>query len=122
MNKINNFYNQIYNEKSADFSTHKLNAINHLLAYYNIPNSKDAINTLFNKLSLIVDIYWDNYAIIARALNSLYPNEDLVNITNKDLLEKIINLPNFKDTKHPKDDDYYTAILNTWIIFSENSL
>lgn len=121
MNKIKNLYKRIYNKKSADFYDYDVDAIDLLLNYFNIPNSNNANNTLFNKLSLIVDIYWDNYVIIARALSCLYPNEDLVNITDEELRERIINLANFKDTKYPKDKDYYTAILCNWVIFNEDS-
>jgi Fe-S-cluster formation regulator IscX/YfhJ len=106
----------IYDPNSPDFLTNDTFTLNMLFDKFNITNSPNNMELIFDKLAFIVNINWNNYVIIARALNRLYPDEDLLTITDEIIRQKTIALPNFKDSNYPKDDDYYTAIFTNWNI------
>ncbi len=117
MENIDQLISRIYNTKSPDFITSDTEAIEQLFLLYKIPEDVFELELLFTKLSVITEIKWNNYVIIARALNCIYPNVDLISITDEEIRKKVISLPNFKDTDYPIDNDYYTAIFTTWNIF-----
>ncbi|MFH0735303.1 MAG: Fe-S cluster assembly protein IscX [bacterium] len=106
--------NNIYNCKAPDFTTNNDIAINNLLIKHNIPEDIFELEVLFDKLSLIVPLKWDNYVIIARALNKTFPDMDLLTLKDEKILEMINGLNNFDDTPCPKDNDYYSAIYTIW--------
>lgn len=120
MNDIKNLISKIYSPVSPDFLTNDSEAIEKLMIYFKIPEDVFELELLFTKLSFIAEINWDNYVIIARALNYNYPDVDLLNISDEEIRQNTINLPNFIDSKYPKDSDYYTAIFTSWSILREN--
>jgi len=114
MDKLQTLLAKIYNSKSPDFVTDDYNAVNELLIYYKIPEDRYELELLFDKVALFYDFNWDNYVIAARILNQKFPNVDLINVTNDQIINMVITQPNFKDSSLPKDDDYITAIITIW--------
>ncbi|HPN38232.1 MAG TPA: Fe-S cluster assembly protein IscX [Melioribacteraceae bacterium] len=116
MDTIITLIKRIYSPQSPDFITSDTSAIEELFVLLKIPEDVFELELLFTKLSLSAIINWNNYVIIARALNQIYPEIDLLSLTDDDLRKKVIALPNFSDSEFPKDNDYYTAIFTTWNI------
>ncbi len=105
---------KIYNSNSPDFITNDEIAINNLLIKYNIPEDVFELELLFDRLSLIIPLKWNNYVIIARALNRTHQNTDLISLSDENLTKMIIGLDNFDDTSCPKDNDYLSAVFTIW--------
>ncbi|HOJ18042.1 MAG TPA: Fe-S cluster assembly protein IscX [Ignavibacteriaceae bacterium] len=58
---------------------------------------------------------WNNYEALAFCLNSLYPNTDLLEISDEEVIQKVIALPNFTEANVPPPDDIATAIITIWV-------
>ena len=57
---------------------------------------------------------WDDCTTIAEALNELYPklSIDMGSLSNNELYEKIISLPDFTGEKPPEDAKYLSNTLD----------
>lgn len=62
-----------------------------------------------------MSLQWENYGDIADALYETYPETDLINITNKDVVKMVNALPDFKDKQEPDDKELIDAVIYAWI-------
>lgn len=67
-----------------------------------------------------MNLKWENYGAVASALEEKYPDEDLVNLNNKRLLELVNTLDRFEDEFAPEDDSLLKAIHYAWINYYES--
>ena len=58
---------------------------------------------------------WENYGAVADALEAKYPNEDLINIENKRLVELVNALEDFEDEAFPENQELVKAVHYAWL-------
>jgi len=77
--------------------------------------NEDLLLTIYIEICKKVPLHWNNYEAIAYCLNSLYPNSDLLEIEDDEVIEKVIALPNFADKEATPPEDIATAIITIWV-------
>lgn len=77
--------------------------------------NEDLLLTIYIGICKKVPLNWNNYEAIAYCLNSLYPNTDLLEIDDNEVIEKVIALPNFTDKETTPPEDIATAIITIWV-------
>ena len=72
-------------------------------------------------LAAIVPLTWNNYGSIALLLNQKYPDENLLAISERRVIELTRSLENFKDPDTP-EDDVIDSIMYTWISLTDEDM
>lgn len=80
-----------------------------------IPDLMQRVELVF---ATLVPLNWNNYGTIALLLNQLFPDEDLLTISESRVSELTRNLPNFTDVNQP-DEDAIDSIIYTWISLTD---
>jgi FeS assembly protein IscX len=65
------------------------------------------------------ELRWNDYPQIAECLNYLYPETDLVNITETEVKHMVLQLPNFIEKQKKAPENIIHAIITVWIQFSD---
>lgn len=93
--------------------------------YYNsqIRIDEDVEHTVYTLICKKAPLCWQNYEALAYCLNSEYPNTDLIEIKDEEIIEMVKNLSNFIQSEVEPPEDIVTAILTIWIeIYYNNEL
>ncbi|MDD3875717.1 MAG: hypothetical protein PHT69_03795 [Bacteroidales bacterium] len=87
-----------------------------------IEPTQDLLQEVELCLCKMLKLNLNNYAAIALCLNDAYPNADLVNITDKEVIELIKKMPNIeKSNLNLFDKDTIDAIIYVWIELSNEN-
>lgn len=65
------------------------------------------------------ELGWNDYPQLAECLNYLFPDADLVNITEKEVEQMVLQLPNFIEKHLDAPADIAQAIITVWIQISD---
>lgn len=71
------------------------------------------------KLAQSVTLNWNNYGSLALLLHELYPNEDLLALSEQKVIQYIKNLPNFNDPLTP-DYELINSLIYTWMSMEDD--
>jgi hypothetical protein len=72
-------------------------------------------------LASMVPLEWNNYGSIAILLNHLYPDENLLTISEQKITDLTRALSNFNDDSQP-GDDIINSLIYTWISLTDEEL
>lgn len=64
---------------------------------------------------LDLNLQLDNYADLANVLNCFYPETDLLNITEQDIIKMLKEMGFDFQITNQQDIDFVNAIINVWI-------
>jgi len=80
-----------------------------------IEYNEEAVSLIYEELCLGSDLYWNNYEAIAYCLNHHFPNTDLIDISDEEIIDKVRNLQNFLEKDIEPPEDIATAIITIWV-------
>ncbi len=63
---------------------------------------------------------WADYQQVAAAMAETYPDADRLHLTDTDLKQMIVDLPDFEDGPEPPDDRYVRAVRNVWAAIDDD--
>ena len=76
---------------------------------------EDIEHTVYTLICKKTPLCWQNYEALAYCLNSEYPNTDLIEIKDEEVIEMVTKLPNFTQSEVEPPEDIVSAILTIWI-------